>query len=149
MSEASIEELKKAIAAIFLGEGTDKMGEEQMLTAISMKRRWFSPESAKMMIENGKRHGLLRENGKFLSPAFDYREIEIPFGYFPPESVTEIQEESVMDRMIREMGLSQDDVEEALSMDYNLLDCVKILLWVAMYGKEYEKFIDNIEKEIV
>ena len=149
MKDTSIEELKRAVAAIFLGEGTDRMSEEQMLTAISLKRRWFSPEYGKAMIENAKRHGLLKEDGGLLMPTFDYRDMDIPFGYFPPESVAEIEEERLMDRMIREMRMSQEDVERALSMDYNLNDEVKIILWGAMHGKEYQHFIDEVEKEII
>ena len=149
MNEASIEELKRAIAAIFLGEGADKLSEDQMLTAISLKRRWFSPEYAKCMIENGKRHGLLKLDGKFLSPSFDYRNIEIPFNYFPSESVAEMEEENLRDRIIRHMEISRDEVKEALSMDYNLYDEVKILLWGAMNDKEYMTLIEDVEKEIM
>ncbi len=149
MSAPSTEELRKAIAAIFLGEGLDRMTEEQMLTAISMKRRWFSPEKAKAMIENGRRSGLLIDEGGFLRPSFDYREVEIPFGYYPPEEVAEVHIESMKERLKRELGLSDEEVKDALSMNYNLADEVKILLWAGMHGKRYKHLIDDVEKDLL
>jgi hypothetical protein len=150
MKGPSTEELKRAIAAIFLGEGTEKMKEEHMLTAISLKRRWFPPDMAKNLIENGKKRGLLKEQGVFLEPTFDYRNIEIPFGYFPPKSVAEAVDEVETLRTIlrRKLELSDEELKEALSMDYNLCDDVKILLWAALHDRDYLSLIDAAEKEI-
>ncbi len=146
MKEPSIEELKTAIAAVFLGEGLERMSEEQMLSAISMKRRWFSPERAKVLIENGKRAGLLSSDGVFISPAFTYKEVEIPFGYYPSESVLEYSEENLIERMKEEWDVSGEDMRSALSMNYNLENEVKLILWAASNGKDYENILDDVER---
>ncbi len=138
--------MKTAIAAVFLGEGLDSMSEEQMLSTISMKRRWFSPEKAKLLIENGKKTGLLRSERGFISPSFPYKEVEIPFGYYPSESVLEYPGEDMLEILKRECGMSEEEVESALSLDYNIENEVKLILWAARAGKEYVHLIDDVEE---
>ncbi len=149
MKGASTDELKRAIAAVFLGEGLEKMSEEQMLSAISMKRRWFTPEKASVFIENGKKAGLIVKKGRNLLPSFRYKEIEIPFGYYPPESVLEYVGEDIMERIRSEWKLSEDEINSALSMEYNLEDEAKILLWGAQNGKDYYTMVSDVEEQLI
>lgn len=149
MSGASIEELKKAIAALFLGEGVKKMSEEQMLSVVSMKRRWFTPEKASLFIDNAKKAGMITEKGGSLSPTFPYEDIEIPFGYYPPESVLEYSGKSMLERIRDAWKLGEEEFKATVSMEYNLEDEVKLVLWGAEKGKEYSKFLEDIEKELM
>lgn len=149
MRGPSIEEMKLAIGALFLGEGMEKMKEEQMLGAISIKRRWFDPKKAEIMIKNAKSMGLLENDGDYLRPSFDYKEMEVPFGYYPPEELAELYTIPPKDRLIRELSMSEEELKQALSMDYNLYDEVKIVLWAAMNGRKYSEFLDDLENWII
>lgn len=114
-----------------------------------MKRRWFTPEKGKRFIENGIRSGFLAPNGKYLAPSFPYSDIDIPFGYYPPESLAEYSGDDIMARIKSEWGLSEEDLRSALSTDYNLEDEVKILLWGARNGKEYSGAISDVESYLM
>ena len=148
MSESSIEELKRAVAALFLGEGLESMTEEHAITAISMKRRWFSPEDALRFLKNAEKAGLIRRKGEKMVPAFEYAAIEVPFAYFPPPSVLDFESDDLTDDIRSEWGVSDEEYRAAISMDYPFTDEVKVILWGMKKGKDASEFIKRALDEI-
>lgn len=114
----------------------ESLSEEEAVKAISMKRRWFSPELARKFLKKALSSGLIvKESNKFI-PLFDYREVEIPYNYYPDISVEDEDDAAVPD--------------EVLSMDYPFVDGLKHLLYLMMKGEDadVEDMLDRIEAEL-
>ena len=131
-------EMKRAVAALFIGEGKESLSEDEAVKAISMKRRWFSPELARKFLKKAVSSGIIvKESNKFI-PLFDYREVEIPYNYYPDISVEDEGSVSIPD--------------EALSMEYPFVDGLKHLLYLMMKGEDADvdmkDMLDRIEAEL-
>ena len=148
MNESSIEELKRAVAALFLGEGLESMSKERAISAISMKRRWFSPDNALRFLKNAEESGLIRMEGKKMVPLFEYADTELPFGYYPPESVLDFESKGLIDDIRSEWEIPEDEFGTALSSDYPFSDEVKLILWGIKRGKDASEFIKRALDDI-
>ncbi len=129
--------MRTAVAALFLGEGREALTEDEALLSISVKRRWFSPELAKIFIENALSSGLIKRDGKYIKPSFEYGELEIPYGYYPDDSVLATGEET------------EDIPVDALSMDYPFTDEVKSLIYLMRKGEDVRNKLDAVEKKLM
>ena len=131
-------EMRTAVAALFLGEGKDALTEDEALLSISVKRRWFSPELAKKFMENALSSGLIKRDGGHIRPSFEYSDVEIPYGYYPDDSVLHAMDEK-----------TEDVSADALSMDYPFTDEVKSLIYLMRKGEDIRDKLDTIEKKLM
>ena len=136
MKESS-SDMEVAVAALFLGEGKEELEMEEALMAISVKRRWFSPDLARKFMEKAVSSGLVKERDGKISPTFDYRSVDVPFGYYPDESILETGEEK------------EEMPEEALSLDYPFTDEVKFLIYLMRKGEDIQGRLESAENDLI
>jgi hypothetical protein len=79
-----------------------------------MKRRWFTPEQARRVVDVALSEGLLeRGDAGSLTPAFDPREVSIPEGFAPDESV--VQRRSTFERVLDALTDAGHEKQEAVA----------------------------------
>jgi len=91
--------LRVVVAAPFRREGRDRVSESDFILDLSMKREWFTPEQARRIVDIGLSEGLLeRGDAGSVVAAFDPREVSVPEGFSPDESV--VQRRSTFERVL-------------------------------------------------
>ena len=138
--------MRVAVAALFLSEGRQVLGEDEVIKAVSMKKRWFSPDLARKFIERAIGCGLMvREKGG-LTPSFDYTEVDIPYNYYPDDSIFSeyVGEE--------DMPVDEKSAAELPMADYPFLDELKQVLYDMQNGKDLDDVrerLDRIEESLI
>jgi len=77
------DELRNGIAHIFRRKAKDFLTEREFVFSASMDLRWFSYTDAMRFLELGVSSGLIRREGKAITPTFDYRKAELPANFKP------------------------------------------------------------------
>ena len=78
-----MEELRRALAALYRMKGRPSFTEKELVFLASMDLRWFSPKEAQRMMEAGLRTGLLTQAGSNVSIAFDPQGVDLPVNFKP------------------------------------------------------------------
>ncbi|CAJ38254.1 DUF2240 family protein [Methanocella arvoryzae] len=78
-----MDELKLVIAQAFKARAKAKLTRAELAFALSLDLRWFSPDESKSVIDAGLKTGLLTEEDGRITPAFDYKAIDVPPGFRP------------------------------------------------------------------
>jgi len=90
--------LRVAVAAPFKDRGTDRLRENEFVVALSLDRRWFSPDQSKRLVDVATREGLLERDGPRLRLAVDPGEVTVPDGFVPDDDV--LAERSAFERVL-------------------------------------------------
>ncbi|MEF8869524.1 MAG: DUF2240 family protein [Haloarculaceae archaeon] len=91
--------LRVVVAAPFRRNGRERLSENDFIVDLSMKRRWFTPEQAQRVVDVALSEGLVeRGDADSLVASFDPREVSIPEGFSPDESV--VQRRSTFERVL-------------------------------------------------
>ena len=95
--------LRRAVAAPFVTDGSDRLGESEFVVALSLDRDWFSPDQAKRLVDVAASEGLLERDGGDLAITFDPAETTIPDDFVPEESILRARStfERVLDAVIQ------------------------------------------------
>lgn len=111
--------LRVVVAAPFRREGRDRVTESDFIVDLSMKRRWFTPEQARRVVDVALTEGLIeRGEADSLVAAFDPREVAVPEEFTPEESV--VQRRSTFERILDALTDAGLDKQEAVA-DVNRL----------------------------
>ncbi len=90
--------LRVAVAAPFKDRGTDRLRENEFVVALSLDRRWFSPDQSKRLVDVATREGILERDGPRLRLAVDASEVTVPDGFVPDDDV--LAERSAFERVL-------------------------------------------------
>ncbi|WP_424357070.1 DUF2240 family protein [Methanocella sp. MCL-LM] len=91
-----MDELKLVVAQAFKVRGKARLTRAELAFALSLDLKWFSPEESKSVINAGLKAGLLTEEDGRLTPAFDYKAVDVPPGFRPGK---EIFTKSLLERL--------------------------------------------------
>jgi len=106
--------LRVVVAAPFRREGRDRVTESDFIVDLSMKRRWFTPEQARRVVDVALTEGLIeRGDADSLVAAFDPREVSVPEGFTPDESV--LQRRSTFERVLDALTDAGHEKQEAVA----------------------------------
>jgi hypothetical protein len=106
--------LRVVVAAPFRREGRDRVTESDFILDLSMKRKWFTPEQARRVVDVALSEGLVeRGDADSLVAAFDPREVSIPEGFTPEESV--VQRRSTFERVLDALTDAGLEKQEAVA----------------------------------
>lgn len=106
--------LERVVAAPFQGAGSDRLGEQAFVVALSLHRDWFSPAQAKRIIELASAEGMLaRAEDGSLRPTFDVRDVAVPPDFAPTEDV--LVRRSTFETMLARIVEAGHDKREAVS----------------------------------
>ena len=82
-----MDELKIVVAQAFKVRGKARLTRAELAFALSLDLKWFSPEESKNVIDAGLKTGLVKEEDGRITPAFDYKAIEVPPGFRPGKEI--------------------------------------------------------------
>ena len=105
--------LRRAVAAPFVRDGSDRLGESEFVVALSLDRDWFSPDQAKRLVDVAASEGLLERDGDDLVVAFDPGETTIPEDFVPEESI--LRERSTFERVLDAVVQAGEDKQSAVA----------------------------------
>ena len=78
-----MDHLRLSAAAFFRGRGKTVVTENEFVMGISLDLRWMSPDDAKELLRLLVSEGHLKNDGKYLRPAFDVHATDVPLGFRP------------------------------------------------------------------
>ena len=77
------DDLRNGVALIFRRKAKDLLTEREFVFSASMDLRWFSYTDAMKFLELAISSGLIRREGKAITPTFDFRKLELPTAFKP------------------------------------------------------------------
>ena len=77
------DDLRNGIALIFRRKAKDFLTDREFVFSASMDLRWFSYTDAMRFLELAVSSGLVRREGKAITPTFDFRKLELPAAFKP------------------------------------------------------------------
>ena len=156
-------EEENIIAFVFKRSGQSELNFSKLYLTLSMDLDWFTPEEAKIFVDNAIKAGLLVKKDDLLKPNFNFEEIKVPLGFYPSKDLFKekrqvkesVEKKDVLQEIISEIvkntKLDVKDVEVKLNQiakERNLTPEVAGLL----VGKEYDidltKFYNDVEATI-
>ena len=106
--------LEVAVAVPFRQKGTRRLGEGQIVVALSLDRDWFSPDQAKRLVDIALARGLLEEiEGGEFRPTFDPDDTHVPDDFAPDESI--LREQSTFEQALNRLVSAGMDKQEAVA----------------------------------
>jgi hypothetical protein len=106
--------LRIVVAAPFRREGRERVTESDFIVDLSMKRGWFTPEQARRVVDVAISEGLVeRGDADSLVATFEPREVSIPEGFTPEESV--VQRRSTFERVLDALTDAGHEKQEAVA----------------------------------
>lgn len=105
--------LRRAVAAPFVTDGSDRLGESEFVVALSLDRDWFSPDQAKRLVDVAASEGLLERDGDDLAITFDPGETTIPDDFVPEESI--LRARSTFERVLDAVVQHGEDKQSAVA----------------------------------
>lgn len=105
--------LRVTVAAPFRRTGAKRVGENEFVVDLSLKRDWFTPDQAKRLVDIAVSEGLVdREDGSLVA-TFDPREVSMPEEFQPDESV--LQQRSTFQRVLDAVTGTGVEKQEAVA----------------------------------
>ena len=75
------------ITFLFNRSGKSKLSYNEIYLTLSMQLNWFTPDDAKLFINQTIEEKLIKKEKDLLSPNFDYKNIVVPVGFTPSKMV--------------------------------------------------------------
>lgn len=149
------------IAFVFNRSGKTKLDFSEMYLSLSMSLNWFTPNQAKDFVNMALKQKLLKKEDDLLKPAFDYKKIVVPVGFYPSKKgfeekkEKETVEEDIFKIIVKKIVEKTQVDEERIIDEINHVEKEKnITLEVAalLVGKKYdidlEDFFEKVEEKI-
>ncbi len=108
--------LRVAVAAPFAQHGGRRLRENEFVVALSLDRRWFSPDQATRLIDVATEAGLLEHDGPELVATFDPATVTIPEAFTPDAELLRERSafEQVLDSLVTE-GVEKHEAVGAIN----------------------------------
>ena len=157
----SLEVLKQTIASLYKRKGKEVFGAKELEMLASMELRWFEPQDARMLVEAAINMNLLEEIKGGLKINFDYKTIDIPFGFKPPKDLMKEvshDQDSLFMRIVNQVCLLTDmrqnqviaeiNAKHTKFEDFLLLDVIAIL-YASDHGVDISEYVKEIKEIII
>lgn len=150
------------ITFLFNRSGKSKLSYNEIYLTLSMQLNWFTPDDAKLFINQTIEEDLLKKEKDLLNPNFDYKNIVVPVGFTPSKMVfkekTEIPKKKENELIKKILNILSEktkvDKKEILSKIKKIEKEKNITLEVAalLIGKEYnvtlKDYFDEVESSL-
>ncbi len=94
----------------FLRKGKETLKENEFLLALAIDLNWFTPESAKSVLIQAEKEGLIKREGGMVIPSFDLAKVDIPSGFRPGIFEKKALFDRITERMIQVTGMEKRKV---------------------------------------
>lgn len=157
------DDLKNGVALIFRRKAKDLLTEREFVFSASMDLRWFSYTDAMKFLELAISSGLIRREGKAITPTFDFRKLELPTAFKPsaelvkekagagPGQGKETMFIRLVDGIAKKTGQDRSTVISRINRKREMVrvDAEVLALLVAKeVGLDIDPFIDDAEKAV-
>jgi len=144
--------LRRAVAAPFVTEGSDRLGESEFVVALSLDRDWFSPDQAKRLVDVATSEGLLERADGDLVATFDPGAASIPEDFVPEESILQERStfERVLDAVVQHGGEKQAAVAaiNRLQGDLGVTLEAAAVVYARRQGVDVSEFAEHAREEL-
>lgn len=108
--------LRVAVAAPFAQHGGKRLRENEFVVALSLDRRWFSPDQAKRLVDVATEQGLIDHDGAHLVATFDPATVTIPEDFVPDKDLLRKRSafEQVLDALVAD-GVEKHEAVGAIN----------------------------------
>ena len=108
--------LRVAVAAPFAQHGGKRLRENEFVVALSLDRRWFSPDQAKRLVDVATEQGLIDHDGAHLGATFDPATVTIPEDFVPDNDLLRKRSafEQVLDALVAD-GVEKHEAVGAIN----------------------------------
>ncbi len=107
-------ELLITVAHPFKKRGKNTLTTSEFIFALSLDLGWFSPEQAGQVLASAEKADLLVKKGDQITPKFDPKEVEAPFGFRPDLKVILVR--STFDQCLERIMSSGLSKREAIAL---------------------------------
>jgi len=152
------------IAFVFNRSGQEEIEYSKFYLTLSLDLNWFSPEEAKIFVENAIKHNLLSKKEDVVKPSFDISKVDIPMGFYPSKkpffqvkkSDIKIEEkkdifENMLDKISKDSKLEKKVLIEKstiIEKQKNISKEVALLLIGKENNVDLSEFLEDIELKI-
>jgi len=150
-------EEKIIIAFLFKHSGKNELKASELYLPLSMELQWFSPNEAKVFLNQAVKQKLLNKKGELVKPNFGYENVVIPAGFRPSKRpIKEKKEEAVEKqniieiitaRIIEKTDLDEGKVIEKISSSIQQKHITREIA-AALVGKEFDIYLDDCFEEM-
>ena len=151
------------ITFLYNRSGKSKLSYNELYLTLSIELNWFTPDDAKLFINQSISENLLKKEKEELSPNFDFHKIEVPIGFSPSKQVfqekvelPEDKDEVLIDKLINTLvNKTKLDEQTIISQIREIEEKrnIKIEIAALLFGKEHnvsmDDYFEEIEKEII
>jgi hypothetical protein len=116
-----MDELKIAIAEPFKRRAKARLTPTEFTFALTLELKWLTPDESRMLIDEGLKAGLLKDEKGRIAPTFDYRSVVAPEGYKPGADIVgaigAVRKKTLLDRivdLIAGSGMSEAEAREMI-----------------------------------
>ena len=155
------DESKIIISFLFNKIGRTKINPSDLILILSMDLKWFSINKAKDFIRYADDKKLLIKNNNFIEPNFDWKKIEIPFGFKPhPEfykaKVKNGNNQELINELLNIIKVNKpkenekilDDIKEICS-EKNITMEVAALIYCKKNNINIEEFVEIVKNNLL
>ena len=144
------------ISFIYKRSGKDQLSFSELYLTLSMELNWFTPDSAKLFVNNAINNKILIKKNNLLTPNFDIEKVEIPIGFYPSKKViSEKKEDSIFNELL-EFILKEKNIDknqllkdvDALVNEKNITKEVAVLLIGKNLDLVLAPYFEKVEKSI-
>lgn len=107
-------ELLTTVAQPFKKRGKNSLSTSEFIFALSLDLSWFSPEQARQVLASAEKAELLIRKGEEITPNFDPKGVEAPFGFKP--DLKAILVRSTFEQIIERLMSSGLSKREAIAL---------------------------------
>jgi len=155
-------EKKIIITFLFNRSGKSKLSYKELYLTLSMELNWFTPDNAKMFINQALRENLIKKENEEIIPNFDLKNIVVPNGFTPSKQVfqekvesLEKKSETLINKLISTLIEKTKLDEKTIISDIKEIEekrNITIEVAALLFGKEHnismDDYFEEIEKEI-
>jgi len=156
-------EEENIIAFVFKRSGQSELNFSKLYLTLSMDLDWFTPEEAKIFVDNAIKAGLLVKKDDLLKPNFNFEEIKVPLGFYPSKDlfkekiqVKEVVEtkdvlQEIISEIVKKTKLDEKKVNEKINQivkEKNLNPEVAAVLVGKAFDIDLAKFYYDVEATI-
>jgi len=150
-------EEKIIIAFLFKRSGKNELRASELYLPLSMDLQWFSPNEARVFVNQTLKQKLLNKKGELITPNFDYENVVIPAGFRPSKKPIEEKKEAIekkqdiisiiIERIAKKTDLDEESIIEKINTVGQQRHITKEVA-AALVGKEFDIYLDDCFEEI-
>ena len=153
-----VSEKEIIITFLYNRSGKSKLSYNELYLTLSIELNWFTPDDAKLFINQVVSENILKKEKEELSPNFDFHKIEVPIGFSPSKQVfqenaelPEKKDEVLIDKLISKLvDKTKLDEKSIISQIREIQEKrnIKIEIAALLFAKEHNVSMDEYLEEI-